>query len=229
MPDGNIEFLGRIDTQVKIRGYRIELGEIEAVLGQHRAVQSSVVVVREDTPGDKRLVGYVVARAKESFDASEVRKYLKQKLPEYMIPSTLVLLDELPLTPSGKVDRRALPAPDQNRSELESVYQPPRTPTEETLVAIWGEVLKLDKVGIHDNFFDLGGHSLLATQIISRIRSAFSIDLPLRHMFESPTIAEIAIIITKNQAKRASEAELAQILCESDATTEKDTEKLLAM
>ena len=180
------------------------------------------MVVREDTPGDKRLVGYVVARANESFDASEVRKYLKQKLPEYMIPSTLALLDELPLTPSGKVDRRALPAPDQNRSELESVYQPPRTPTEETLAAIWGEVLKLDKVGIHDNFFDLGGHSLLATQIISRVRGAFSIDLPLRHMFESPTVAEMAAIITQTQAKQASEAELAQMLCEVEATTEKD-------
>jgi acyl-coenzyme A synthetase/AMP-(fatty) acid ligase/acyl carrier protein len=192
LPDGNIEFFGRIDNQVKIRGYRIELGEIESVLGQHPMVQSSVVVVREDTPGDKRLVGYVVARLEETFDASEVRQYLKHKLPEYMIPAALVLLDELPLTPSGKVDRRALPAPDQNGLQLANVYQPPRTPTEEGLARIWAEVLKLDKVGIHDNFFELGGHSLLATQLISRIRDTFKIDLPLRSLFEAPTIYGLA-------------------------------------
>jgi amino acid adenylation domain-containing protein len=230
LPDGDIEFLGRVDNQVKVRGYRIELGEIEAVLGQHPMVQSSVVVVREDTPGDKRLVGYVVARAKGSFDASQVRQYLQHKLPEYMIPVALMPLDELPLTPSGKVDRRALPAPDQNGLQLANVCQPPRTPIEETLVAIWGKVLKLDKVGIYDNFFDLGGHSLLATQIMSRIRSAFSIDdLPLRHMFESPTVAEMAVIITQTQWKQVSEAELAQILREVEATTEEDAEKLLTV
>jgi amino acid adenylation domain-containing protein len=229
LPDGNIEFLERTDHQVKIRGYRIELGEIEAVLGQHPMAQSSVVVVREDELGDKRLVGYVVARQEKAFDASEVRQYLKHKLPEYMIPSALVLLDELPLTPSGKVDRRALPAPDQNGLQLANVYQPPRTPTEETLVAIWGKMLKLDKVGIHDNFFDLGGHSLFATQIMSRIRSAFSIDdLPLRHMFESPTVAEMAVIITQSQWKQVSEGELAQILREVEATTEEDAQKMLA-
>ena len=130
LADGNIEFLGRIDDQVKIRGYRIELGEIEAVLGQLAAVRSSVVVVREDEPGDKRLVGYVVARPQESFDAAEVRKYLKQKLPEYMIPSALVPLDALPLTPNGKIDRGALPAPDQDRRELAQAYRGPRTPSE---------------------------------------------------------------------------------------------------
>jgi acyl carrier protein len=228
LSDGNIEFVGRTDDQVKLRGYRIELGEIEALLGQHPMVQRSVVVVREDTPGDKRIVGYVVARPKESFDASEVRQYLKQKLPEYMIPAALVLLDELPLTVSGKVDRRALPAPDQNGLQLANVYQPPRTPTEQTLVAIWGEVLKLEKLGIYDNFFDLGGHSLLATQIISRIRSAFSIDLPQRHMFESPTVAVMAVIIAEDQMKRTSEDALAQILREVEATTEEDAQKMLA-
>ena len=227
LPDGNIEFLGRIDNQVKIRGYRIELGEIESVLGQHPTVQSSLVVVREDEPGDKRLVGYVVARPEVSFDASEVRQYLKHKLPEYMIPSNFALLDELPLTPSGKVDRRALPAPDQNGLQLANVYQPPRTPTEETLVTIWGKVLKLEKVGIDDNFFDLGGHSLLATQVMSRIRSAFSIDLPLRHMFESPTVAEMATVIADDQMKRMSEDRLAQMLREVEATTEEDAQKML--
>jgi acyl carrier protein len=190
-------------------------------------VQSSVVVVREDTPGDKRLVGYVVARPEETFDASEVRQYLKHKLPEYMIPAALVLLDELPLTPSGKVDRRALPAPDQNGLQLANIYQPPRTPTEQTLVAIWGEVLRLEKVGIYDNFFDLGGHSLLATQVMSRIRSAFSIDLPLRRMFESPTVAAIAVIIEESQAQRMSEAELAYMLSEIEVTTEEEAQRIL--
>jgi len=217
-----------MDNQVKIRGYRIELGEIEAMLCQHRAIQSSVVVVREDAPGNKRLVGYVVARSEGSFDVAEVRKYLKQKLPEYMIPSALVLLDELPLTSSGKIDRRALPAPDQSRPELQDVYQAPRTPIEDTLARIWAERLKVDKVGIHDNFFELGGHSLLATQIVSRIRSAFSFELPLRHLFESPTVAEMATIITQNQAKRANDAELAQMLREIEAMTEEEVQKQVA-
>jgi acyl carrier protein len=190
-------------------------------------VQSSVVVVREDTPGDKRLVGYVIGRQEDSLDVAEIRTYLKQKLPEYMIPFQFVLLDALPLTPNGKVDRKALSVPGQDRPELGNSYQAPRTPTEETLVAIWGKVLKLDKVGIYDNFFDLGGHSLLATQVMSRIRSAFSIDLPLRYMFESPTVAELTAIITRTQWKQASEPELAQILREAAATTEEDAQKMI--
>ena len=225
--DGDIEYVGRIDNQVKICGYRIELGEIEVVLGQHPMVQSSVVVVREDTPGDKRLVGYVIGRQEDSLDVAEIRTYLKQKLPEYMIPFQFVLLDALPLTPNGKVDRKALSVPGEDRPELGNSYQAPRTPTEETLVAIWGKVLKLDKVGIYDNFFDLGGHSLLATQVMSRIRSAFSIDLPLRYMFESPTVAELAAIITQTQWKQASEPELAQIMREVAATTEEDAQKMI--
>jgi amino acid adenylation domain-containing protein len=205
LPDGNIEFLGRMDNQVKIRGYRIELGEIESVLDQHPAIQSSVVAVREDAPGDKQLVGYVVPRTGGSFDVVEARKYLKEKLPEYMLPSAFVTLNELPLTPNGKIDRRALPAPDQNRATWKDVYHPPRTPIEETLAGIWAELLKLDKVGIHDNFFDLGGHSLLATQVISRMRNAFSIEVPLRQLFDAPTIAEMATFITENQGKGAPE------------------------
>jgi acyl carrier protein len=145
-----------------------------------------------------------------------------------MIPSAFVLLKELPLTPSGKVDRRALPAPDQNRPELVDVYQPPRTQTEETLASIWAELLKLHRVGIYDNFFELGGHSLLATQIVSRIRKVFSIELPLRRLFESPTVAEIAVITTESQVKRASEAELAQMLREVEVTTEEEAQKILA-
>ncbi|HYT22705.1 MAG TPA: amino acid adenylation domain-containing protein [Candidatus Polarisedimenticolia bacterium] len=228
LPDGNIEFLGRLDNQVKIRGFRIELGEIEAVLGQHSSLREAVVLVREDNPGEKQLVAYTVAAAGFMPSVNELRGFLQQKLPEYMVPSAFVMLDSLPFTPNGKVDRKALPAPDQTRPELEETFVAPRTPIEQTLVAIWGKVLKLEKVGIHDNFFELGGHSLLATQVMSRIRSAFSIDLPLRCMFESPTVAEIAFIITESQAQPVSEAAIARMLSEVEVTTEEEAQKILA-
>jgi acyl-coenzyme A synthetase/AMP-(fatty) acid ligase/acyl carrier protein len=190
LSDGNIEFLGRIDHQVKIRGFRIELGEIEAVIKEHAAVRDAVVVAREDVAGDKRLVGYVVNR--EPVQVSELRNYLQAKLPDYMVPSALVFLDFLPLTPNGKIDRRTLPRPDQSRPELEDEFVAPRTPTEELLAEKWSEVLKVERVGVHDNFFALGGHSLLATQVISRLREAFGIALPLRSLFERPTVAGLA-------------------------------------
>jgi len=221
LADGNIEFLGRIDHQVKLRGYRIELGEIETVLGQHPMVQSSVVVVvRENTPGDKRLVGYVVARSDKSFDIQEVRRYLKQKLPEYMIPSQFVLVGALPLTPNGKVDHEALPAPDQDRPELGNIYQAPRTPMEEKLAIIWSELLKVEKVGIQDNFFELGGHSLLATQVISRVRSCFSVEVPLRTLFESPTIEQMAAAIMGHRGEQSGEQELERVLLELEPDEE---------
>ena len=189
--DGSIEFLGRMDNQVKIRGFRIELGEIEAVLGKHPMIREAVVLAPEDRPGDRRLVAHVVLRSGQSLDAPGVRSFLKQTLPEYMVPSSFVFLDSLPLTANGKIDRKALPEPDQRRPELEEVYVAPRTPVEELLAEIWAEVLKLDKVGIDDNFFDLGGHSLLATQAISRICQALKVEIPLRALFERPTVAEI--------------------------------------
>jgi amino acid adenylation domain-containing protein len=192
LPDGNIEFLGRMDDQIKIRGYRVELGEIETVLGQHSSLREAVVLAREDSPGDRRLVAYAVAAAGSTPSVHELRSFLQQKLPEYMVPSAFVFLELLPLTPNGKLDRKALPAPDQTRPELEETFVAPRTPVEETLASIWAAVLKVDKVGIHDNFFELGGHSLLATQLISRIRETFKIDLPLRSLFEAPTIYGLA-------------------------------------
>ena len=195
LPDGNLEFLGRLDHQVKIRGYRIELGEIEAVLGRHPAVGGTVVVARQDTPGEKRLVAYVVAKPNTTVKTNEVRDFLKTKLPDYMMVSAFVLLDKLPLTPNGKVDRRALPAPDQNRPDLEKVYAAPRTTTEEALAEIWSEVLGLNKVGIHDNFFELGGHSLLVTQVLTRVREAFRVELSFRRFFEAPAITELAAAI----------------------------------
>ena len=192
--DGSIEYLGRMDHQVKIRGFRIELGEIEAVLGQHPEIGEAAVVVREDTPGDKTLVAYLVPKTKNEAKAtsSEIRRFLQQKLPEYMIPSVFVTLDAMKHTSSGKVDRKALPAPDRLRPELGKGYVAPRTAVEESLAAIWADVLGLERVGVHDSFFELGGHSLKATQVISQVRRIFQVDLPLRRLFESPTIAGLA-------------------------------------
>jgi amino acid adenylation domain-containing protein len=162
LPDGNLEFVGRADYQVKVRGYRIELGEIEAVLGQHPLVRETVVVAREEIPGDKQLVAYLVWKEGLSPTTSELRSYLKERLPEYMVPSAFVLLDELPWTPNGKVDRRALPAPEQSRPEQEKVYVSPRTKLESILTGLWQKMLNIDEIGIYDDFFELGGNSLKA-------------------------------------------------------------------
>jgi acyl-CoA synthetase (AMP-forming)/AMP-acid ligase II/acyl carrier protein len=200
LPDGNLEFLGRIDHQVKVRGYRIEPGEIESVLRQHPMVKEAVVVARKEVleagPGsprtDRRLVAYVVLRAAADPGVSELRRFVRGRLPEYMVPSAFVSLEALPLTPSGKVDRRALPAPDRLRPELARAFVAPRTPTEEVLGTIWAQVLGIDQVGVHDSFFELGGHSLLATQVVSRVRQAFDLQVTLHLLFEAPTVAGMA-------------------------------------
>ena len=189
LPDGAIEYLGRLDYQVKIRGQRIELGEIEATLDKHAGVGQSVVMAREDTPGDQRLVAYVVPR-QAAPSTEELKEHLSRELPAYMVPSAFVFLEALPLTSSGKVDRKLLPVPE--RSDSKATYVAPRTATEEILAGIWGKVLGLERVGVHDNFFELGGHSLLATRLISRIRGAFQVELPLRCLFEAPTVASLA-------------------------------------
>lgn len=197
LPDGNIEFLGRIDNQVKIRGFRIELSEIEAVLSQHLAVREAVVIASEDVPDDKYLVAYIILNQEQiptqevqSF-ASLLRKFLKEKLPEYMVPRAYMVLESLPLTPNGKVDRRALPMPDTINFNNQD-YVAPRSQVEELLTQIWAKVLGIEQVGVHDNFFELGGHSLLATQLTSRIRDTFQIDLPVRNLFETPTVEQLA-------------------------------------
>ena len=186
LPDGNLEFKGRVDQQVKLRGYRIELGEIETVLAQHPEVREAIAVIREAHPGNKQLVAYVVGNA----TTSDLRRYLKEKLPDYMAPQVFVRLDQLPLMANGKVDRKALPAPERVAEELG--YVAPRTPEEELLANIWAEVLEVPQVSVHDNFFDVGGHSLLATQVTSRIKTVFNLDLPVRSIFEWPTVAELA-------------------------------------
>ena len=195
--DGNIEYLGRIDNQVKVRGFRIELGEIEAVLSQCSDVQTAVVIVREDTPGDQRLVAYVVLTSDSQITTSELRQFLANQLPAYLVPNTFVVLDSLPLTPSGKCDRRSLPAPETQ--ELSDHYIAPQSPTEEILAQIWAQVLKIERVGREDNFFELGGHSLLATQVMSRLRETFQVELPLRSLFTAPTIAALALEIEQSQ------------------------------
>ena len=190
LADGTLEFRGRIDHQVKVRGFRIELGEIEAVLGRHPALREAVVAVREDDPGHQRLVGYVVAGDDRSPRLEELRGFLAEQLPDYMVPTAFVTLDALPLSANGKVDRKALPAPE--RRSASETYVAPRNAEEEKVAAIFRDVLKLDQVSIHDDFFDLGGHSLLAIQVLSRIREAFGVEPPLRVVFETSTVAGIA-------------------------------------
>ncbi|MFP2933825.1 amino acid adenylation domain-containing protein, partial [Pyxidicoccus sp. 3LG] len=191
LPDGRIEFSGRADTQVKLRGFRIEPGEIEAALLLHPRVREAVVVVREDVPGDKRLVAYAVSQADQALDAMALREHLLARVPEYMVPSAFVTLEALPLSPNGKVDRKALPTPEAPASR-EDAYVAPSSPTEELLASLWAEVLHVARVGARDNFFELGGHSLLATQVISRIRDTFRVELPLRDLFEAPTVNALA-------------------------------------
>jgi amino acid adenylation domain-containing protein len=228
LPDGNLEFLGRIDQQVKVRGFRIELGEIETVLGQHPGLRDVVVQTREDSPGDQRLVAYLVVEEVPGPTTTELRSFLKERLPDYMVPSAFVVLDTLPLTPNGKVDRKALPAPEGFRPELESTYVAPRNEREHIIASVWQEVLKLEKLGIHDNFFDLGGHSLLATQVVSLIESAFNIELSLRTLFETPTVSGLAEAIAREQTKQADSEALAQMLAELEQLSPDEVKTLLA-
>ncbi len=191
LPDGAVEFLGRLDDQVKIRGFRIEPGEVEAVLSRHEAVGEAAVLAREDRPGERRLVAYVSPAEGASPTIDDLRSYMREILPDYMIPSAFVTLEALPLTPNGKVDRKALPAPETD-DLTEKEYVAPESETQQTIAAIWQDLLHVDRAGLHDNFFDLGGHSLLATQAVSRFREAFNFDLPLSAVFEHVTIGSLA-------------------------------------
>jgi amino acid adenylation domain-containing protein len=209
--DGNIEFLGRVDEQVKIRSFRVEPGEIESILSSHPAVRGSVVVLREDGPDQKHLVAYIVPRDTDPA-IDELRGYLKGRLPEYMVPSAFVTLEALPLTPNGKVNRKALPAPDPSGFRAENAYAEPRTPVEGQLVEIWEEVLGLERVGVHDDFFELGGHSLLAARVVTRLNRHFRVELPLRTLFEEPTIEGLALAVTQMQAE--AEIDIEQMLAQ---------------
>ncbi|HVB27458.1 MAG TPA: amino acid adenylation domain-containing protein, partial [Mycobacteriales bacterium] len=206
-PDGALEFLGRLDDQVKLRGFRIELGEVEAVLGRAPGVGQAVVLLREDRPGDRRLVAYVVPAAGATLSPDELRRHAGQFLPDYMVPAAFVILTDFPKMPSGKLDRQALPLPEAP-APLEA-YLAPRTPAEQTLAAIWVDVLGLDRVGVHDNFFEIGGHSLFATQVASRIRAALAIEVPLRLLFQAPTVARLAEEI--DRLETAGDADMTSI------------------
>jgi acyl-coenzyme A synthetase/AMP-(fatty) acid ligase/acyl carrier protein len=229
LADGSIEFLHRVDGQVKIRGFRVETAEIEAVLRRHAAVQQVAVVLREDQPGDRRLVAYLAGAAAEG-TADELRALARESLPDYMIPSAFVTLDGLPLTPNGKLDRAALPSPEAAAPERE--YVAPRNEAEERIAAIWAEALNLERVGIHDDFFALGGHSLMATQVIARIRTSFDARLPLHALFTSPNIADLALAVGEALAPAASaeadDAELAALLQELEGLSDDEAERLLS-
>ena len=206
-----MEFLGRADDQVKIRGFRIEPGEIEEALREHPLLADAAVLARPRAGDDLQLVAYVTARSGEPPTIAELRRFLRQRLPEYMIPAVFVALDAMPLTSSGKVDRRALPEPDWSSAALRGEYVAPRTETEQRLAAIWSEVLHVSRVGANDNFFELGGNSLLAVRLTSQVRQAFSIDLPLVALFAAPTLAELAARIAELQAE-GREAELQPVI-----------------
>ncbi|WP_172844422.1 non-ribosomal peptide synthetase [Tumebacillus algifaecis] len=199
LPDGQIEFLGRIDSQVKIRGFRIETGEIETAMFQHPAVRSCAIFAREDVPGVKRLVAYVVLSGQEQVSIAEWRAFLAERLPEYMIPAVFVQIDALPLTANGKVDKKALPAPTAGRPELRADYVAPRVETEVLIARIWGQMLGIAEIGIYDDFYELGGDSLLATQILSRVRAALGVELSLADVLEAQTVARLAETVTRSQ------------------------------
>jgi len=208
--DGNVEFLGRMDHQVKLRGFRIELGEIMTVLGRHPGVRQSVIVRWEQKPGDAHLVAYVIASRQPPPMTGELREFLQRELPEYMVPSVFMFMDRFPLGPTGKVDQRALPAPDRSRAER--AYVAPRTPIEKMMAAIWAKVLRVSRVGLEDNFFELGGHSLLATQVISRLREQLGVEISHQQFFEKPTVAGLSLIVAHRLAELASPQDVDSML-----------------
>jgi amino acid adenylation domain-containing protein len=234
-PDGQLEYLGRHDRQVKIRGFRIEIGEVEAALNGHPKVRESAVIVREDVPGEKRLVAYVVGDPAETTEAGEIREALREKLPDYMMPSSIVLLETMPLTPNGKIDRRALAATDRVRATGEE-FVAPRNSIERKLAEIWSELLGIEQVdvndrflvSIHDHFFDLGGHSLMAIKMFSRVREAFNVELPLNLIFTSaPTIAGLAQAIEQYMLETADVNEVVAMLKELDELSDEEIKALL--
>lgn len=224
LPNGEIELHGRVDRQVKVRGIRIEPAEIETVLTDHENVREAAVIVREDSPGNQRLVAYVVLRQPDN----HLRDFVKVRVPDHMVPAAFVVLDKLPLTPNGKVDHAALPLPDQSSFASSKEFVAPRTQVEETLAQIWKELLGIAHVGIHDNFFELGGHSLLATQVVSRIRKTLKVELPLRVMFDAPTIAGLATNLEPMSRMESDEMErLDQLLKQIDQLSLDETRVLL--
>ena len=223
LPDANIEFLGRLDHQVKVRGFRVELGEIEAILLKHGEIRQAIVVAEAATTENQRLVGYLVASGSKHPSVDDLRKFMVRHLPDYMIPSAFVFLKTIPLTANGKIDRAALPAANEIRPDLKGVFVGPRTAVENELAVIWRQFLQLNEVGIHDNFFELGGHSLMATQVVSRMRKALNCEIPLRSLFESPTIAQLA-----EQIERSTAGNTERLLAEIESLSDEEVEMILS-
>jgi len=225
--DGKVKFIGRIDNQVKIRGFRIELGEIEAALKMVNGIKEVVVVSHGDDYLEKRLVSYVVPDSNHQLSIGFIRQEIMEKLPNYMIPSSFVILDRMPLGPTGKLDLFSLPQPEKSRSELGSQYIAPRSEIEEVLTELWGEILGFEQIGVQDNFFDLGGHSLMATMLVSRIKSLFPVPLTLRSLFQGPTIEEVANYLLANELQSGDVTKIARIIISIRDMTDYEIDKAL--
>jgi acyl-CoA synthetase (AMP-forming)/AMP-acid ligase II/acyl carrier protein len=228
LPNGCLLYKGRKDFRVKIRGYAVEIEEVERALLKHAAIKETIVLPRDANMGETRLLAYYTIFGQLRPSTQELRNFLKERLPDYMIPSTFVWLDALPLTPGGKINRKVLPDPGNARPELNTPYAVPRTPIEERLAQIWAQVLFLNQVGIQDNFFDLGGHSLVATRVISEISKTFQLELPIQTLFYSPTVADMAAAITEHQKMKLREQELDRLLTELESLSEEEAERLVS-
>jgi acyl carrier protein len=215
--DGTLEFVGRLDHQVKLHGYRIELGEIEAALDVHPDVRQSVAIIHEDETGEKRLIAYVVLQDRAETAPDELRRHLSAFIPTYMLPSAIVSLEALPTTANGKLNRSALPTPDTRRSDLLADFVAPSSPAEEALAEIWTDLLRLDRVGVSDDFFDLGGHSLLAVKMLARLHDAFGVELYLTTVFERPTLGALAEVVAGRLVSDAGDDDLTLLLAELEA------------
>jgi len=221
LPSGSIEFVGRVDDLVKVRGFRIELGEIAKTIRQHPEINDAFVLALDSDSDSSQIVAYAVPNLRSTVSTMELRSYVRKQLPGYMVPARFIFLEALPVSPNGKIDRKALPAPGRSRPELDTPLVDGRTPLEKDLIQIWGEVLELDQIGIHDNFLDLGGNSLAATRIISRVIARFQTEIPLGSLFQSPTVAEMAAVISQYEIKKG-ENELETILDELESLEEKE-------
>jgi acyl-coenzyme A synthetase/AMP-(fatty) acid ligase len=227
LPDGSVAFLGRVDHQIKLRGFRIELGEVETALSQCPGVRESVVVAREDGAGGMRLVAYVVAHQGQTLTIQELRHFMREKLPDYMVPSAFICLPALPLTANGKVNRQILPAPEQTADEPSDDFVAPRTAVEAVLADIWSAVLGCARIGVHDNFFALGGHSLLGIQVLARVRTALQVEVPARCLFEAPTVAGLAEALVSYEARPGQTATLARLRREVEKKSPEEIRALL--
>ena len=227
LPDGCLIHKGRKDFRVKIRGYGVDLIEVEKVMRRHHGVKEAVVVASKSKSDETRLIGYFTSSTQLVPSVNELRGFLQKTLADYMIPSVFVNIDKIPLTSNGKVDRKALPAADNSRPELDTPFVEPRTMIERELVSIWAEILSLREVGIHDSFFDLGGHSLAATRVVSQVIKNFQLELPLQSLFQSPTIAEMAAVIMEHRGKQLGDDELERILDELELMSDEEAKRLL--